>query len=176
MFEKEIFVAPLLETRIDVIAKRFTDSLCDLVPVNCILFEAVIRGQIEASAKPPDRFVGFLFRKQEAHIEVSRWNIGVERMNDQGYAGGEERSAVEFRPPLGRRGWQLVALYQGKVDSGLFENTSVRYHAAFATPALGVIPAVAPKLGGAVKLLKDRGEPVLQINEVTADRFDFWLC
>ncbi|MNZ91858.1 hypothetical protein D3C78_1108570 [compost metagenome] len=83
MLEVEVTVAPGLVTRVDVGTKRRTGALGHLVPVQAIFFVAVVRGQIETAAEPPDRFFTFFLGDKEPHVGVRGRYMRVMRMDDQ---------------------------------------------------------------------------------------------
>ena len=57
MLEKEVTVAPVLVTRIDVIAERSARRLRRSMPVQNVLRERIERCEIETAAEPPRRLL-----------------------------------------------------------------------------------------------------------------------
>ncbi|MNP08356.1 hypothetical protein D3C76_1004220 [compost metagenome] len=86
MLEVEVAVAPFLEARIDVLAKRRAGVAGDLVPVHAVFFHGVIGGQVEAAAEPPDRLLAFLLGAEEAHVGVGGRHMGIFRVDHQRHA------------------------------------------------------------------------------------------
>ncbi|MNG18141.1 hypothetical protein D3C77_691850 [compost metagenome] len=70
MLEVEVTVAPGLVAWIDIRTERRTGALGDLVPVQTVFFVAVVGGQVEAAAEPPDRFFTFFLGDKEPHVGV----------------------------------------------------------------------------------------------------------
>src|SRR6202045_602148 len=70
--KEEVFVAPFLVARIDVRPERRARLAGDAVPMNGVLLEAVVGGEIEAAAEPPDRHLALLRGDEEADVHVRR--------------------------------------------------------------------------------------------------------
>ena len=68
MLQKEVVVAPLLETRIDILPERHAGVARYPVPVDDVLVVTIVGRQVESAAEPPDRFLAFLLCNEEAHV------------------------------------------------------------------------------------------------------------
>ena len=88
MLEIEIIVTPLFVAGINIIAKRLSGFFDSAMPMDNIIHVRVIRGQVVAAAKPPDRIICAFFSTglagyKETYIGVTGWNMGVVWMDDQ---------------------------------------------------------------------------------------------
>ena len=90
VFQEEILVAPFFVFRVNIFSEWDAQVFRHLVPMHHIFFKWVIRREVEASAKPPDRLFSLFFSDEKAHVGMGCWNIGVVWMNHQGNTHGLE--------------------------------------------------------------------------------------
>ena len=82
VWQIEVVVTIVLERCIQVRAKWDARLLCSLVPVNCVFFVAIVRGQVKSATKPPDRVTIFGLCVEETHIHVGGRYMWVEWVAD----------------------------------------------------------------------------------------------
>src|SRR4051795_924215 len=70
MAEEEVLVAPLLVARVDLRTEGLAGGAGGAMEVDGVLLEAVVGGEIEAAAEPPDRSRSLLLGKKEPHVHV----------------------------------------------------------------------------------------------------------
>ena len=95
-----------------------------LVPGNAVIPIAVVRSQVITTAKPPDGLFARLVRNKQPHIGVGCRNVGVARMNHQGYTHCFKAPASELWSTRAGRGRQVRTKHMGKIDPGFFENST----------------------------------------------------
>ncbi len=83
MFEIKIFITPLLIFRINIVAKLGARCSRGSVPMNSVLFETVVRGQVKPTAKPPYWLATFFMGSKKPDIHVSCGDKRVIGVNDQ---------------------------------------------------------------------------------------------
>src|SRR5699024_523307 len=99
--EKEVVVAPLLEFRVQVVAKRRTSLARHAMPGHHVFLEAIKRCQVKATAKPTYWRLAILFRDKETHVGVAGGHVRVVRVDHQRDAHGLKGSACQFRSMRG---------------------------------------------------------------------------
>ena len=130
----EVAVTPVLEAGMDSVSKRFTGSVCGLMPADDILFHRVIWRQVVAAAKPPDRGFTFFFRDQKPDIGVAGRYMWTLRVDNQGNAQCFEAPAREFRPGRGGGRWQAGARYVRVIYPGLLKHGPLVQHPGAPAP------------------------------------------
>src|SRR5882672_874928 len=86
VLEKKVFVAPALETGIEVRPEGLERLPAREVEVARVLFEAVVGREIHSAAEPPYRRASRLGSDQETHVHVHRGHEGIARMQHQRHA------------------------------------------------------------------------------------------
>ena len=107
--EMEVGVTGCLALRVQALAEGRAGGLCDPVPVEGVFVEAVVGGEVEAAAEPPDGLYPRFAREEEAEVRVRGGGVGVAGMDDQRRGNRLVVAAGEFGPTLGRCRGQLVA-------------------------------------------------------------------
>jgi hypothetical protein len=170
MGQMKILVAGLLEFTVECIAKRGTGSASGFVPVHDILFIAVIGGQIEAAAKPPDGLrvlaLGGWGGDEEAVVGVACGRMGVQWVDDERDGDGFVRASDEIGSPLGRRWRHAVACGVGEIDCGL-----LAHRAFFQDPGprdAASLPGdfISPKLGVGIDFFQGTTDSLLEIHQI----------
>src|SRR5690606_20573050 len=82
VFDKEIFIAPLFKVGINVFSKWGAGRTRRAVPVLAVLFVAIIRRQVIATAKPPYGFGAFFFRNKKSNVGVTGGHVRIAGMNN----------------------------------------------------------------------------------------------
>ena len=154
----EVLVAPGLELGVVGGVVAVAGVLDGLVEVLDVLGEEVAGGQVGAAAEPPvlvavDGVLG-VGGLEVAVVEVDGGGHGVVRVQDEGEAGGEEAERVDVGANEGLvvsahlldRGARQLAVDDGDVDAGLFEDVAVLEHARDAAAAVGPRPCVCLEL------------------------------
>ena len=137
VLEVEIRVAPVLETGIEISAKGFAGGLRGPMPVLTVLREGVVRGQIIAATKPPDRRLPILFGNEETHIGVGSGYVRVLRVNHQRDPHSLEGAPRQLRPRRGGGGGQAGAVDMGEVHPALLDHSATGKHPGAPSAALG---------------------------------------
>ena len=101
MFEKKIVVTRSFEARIKVWPKRLKGPKADMMKMADVFFEAIIRSEIHAAAKPNHGFACCIDNCEHTHVHVNSGYIGVTRVKNERHTQGLERSACQFRTMLG---------------------------------------------------------------------------
>ncbi len=70
MGQKKIIITPFFKAWIYVVAKRVAGRLGGLVPGHSVLVVAIVGGQIETAAHPPDRRFPCLLRHEHPDIRM----------------------------------------------------------------------------------------------------------
>src|SRR5690606_26427544 len=105
----------------------------------------------------------FLLGAEEAHVGVGGGDVGVFRVDHQGYAEGLEAAPGQFWTVGAGRRWQVSAEHMGEVHTALLDQRAVLDHPRPATTAGGTGPGVLVETGLAI-LGRERGaDAVLQI-------------
>ncbi|MPM76418.1 hypothetical protein SDC9_123416 [bioreactor metagenome] len=173
----EILVTPLLEARIQIIAKRRERVAANGVKVHRVFIKAVIRRQIHATAKPAHWLFTGLACGNHAHIHVNGGHIGVAWVKHQRHAHGLERRARQFRPVLRGRWRQLRTLHVREATARALEHAAVFHDLGDAVALQALLGALAPgvlqkacatHVGGPFDGFERLGDPRLQIHEVVA--------
>ena len=126
VFVAKVAVAPGLETRVQVCAKRRERVVAGLVEVDRIRVEPVVGRQVHTAAKPGDQRALRRLGGDHAHIHVHRRRIGVARVEHQGHTQCLKRRANQLRAVLRGRWRQLRAAHMRKTATRTLE-----YRAAF---------------------------------------------
>ena len=172
VFVAKVAVAPGLEARVQVCAKRRERVVAGLVEVDCVRIEAVVRRQVHTAAKPGDQRALRRLRGDHAHIHVHRRRIGVARVEHQGDAQCLKRRANQFRAVLRGRWRQLRAAHMRKTATSTLEYRPAFQNLGDAVAlqffALAFRPRVHHK--GAAVFVGDGGcQSGLQPQKVSAD-------
>src|SRR5690606_33182197 len=82
VLQKEVFVAPALEARIEIVAEGLKRLLAHAVEAYDVLLERIVGREIHAAAEPPYRRVAVPVRPgdEEAHVHVHGGHVRVARM------------------------------------------------------------------------------------------------
>jgi len=142
--EKEVAVAPFLETRVQAATERVERGLAGGVEMPCVVFESVIRRQVHAAAEPPYRGFAVLQCNEAAHVHVHRRHVRIARMQHQRYAHRFPLPAGEFGAVGTRRRWQPAAQHVREVHPAAFQ------HAAFLDQPRDAAAAVQGRSGLAI--------------------------
>lgn len=134
------------------------------MPMHNVFVEWIIRRQIVATAKPPDRILSA--RVEKTKIRVRRWDIGITRVQDQRYADCLKLFAGKFRTVFRRGCWHLLTENMRKTDARLLKNPPIRQHATLATTTGGTLPAVMRKLSLTIQLLQLGANAILQGQQI----------
>jgi hypothetical protein len=140
------------------------------MPVHGVLFEAVVRREIETAAEPPDRRISV--RDEEAHVGVRRRRIRVARVNDQRDRRGFVAAPGELGPPLRRRRRQRLADRVRKVHRGLLDHRAALEHAGPRDAAGRRLEALLAEARAAILGFQRRADPILEILQVRANGSD----
>src|SRR6266567_3050827 len=182
VLEEKITVAPALEARVVILAKRLQRVAADAVKMHCVFLEAVIRRQIHAAAEPPRRLrirsgrvaavPGARLRRHEhPHVHVHRRRVGIERMQHERDAHDFEAEPRQMRPRRGRRRRQPLSLDVRKIHAPALEHLARLDDPAETASAFGSRPGIARE-AAAVDRLKSQHDAILQPDEVFANARD----
>ena len=127
MLEVKVFVAPLLEARVFVVAERRQSLFADLVEMHSVFFKAVKRSQIHAAAEPAHRLAsaGKWRGRKHPDIHMHRRHIRIAGVKDQRNTHRFERRAGQFGPVLGGGRRQLQATNLRKAAAGALEHATL---------------------------------------------------
>ena len=174
VLEVKIFVAPLLETRVLVLAKRRQGITATAVEVHGIFFKAVVRRQVHAAAKPAHGLLAGMPGRNHAHVHVHRGHIGIARVEHQRNTHGLERRAGQFGPVLRGRRRQLRAAHMREAAASALEHAAAFDDAGNAVALQQLTRRLAPGVGdgaGAARALcrfERTDNARLQIDQVAA--------
>ncbi len=135
------------------------------MPVNGILFEAVIRRHIKATAEPPHRIRSRFFSNKETHVGVAGRNVRVLGVDHQRHAQRLKAATGQLGTVRGGRGGHGVAVDMGEVDARLLEHPALAQHAAASAAAARPLPAVFGKLGFAIGLRQLATDVILKVEQ-----------
>ena len=136
------------------------------MPVHAVFLVAVVGGEVEAAAEPPDRFLAFFLGAEETHVGVGGGYVRVLRVDHQRHAHGLEAATGQFRTVGAGRGRQAVAEDVGEIDSALLDQCAVLDHPGAAAAAGRPVPAVLEETGAAVLGFEGNADTVLQVEQV----------
>src|SRR4029077_17451228 len=95
MLEIEIFVAPALESAVDVVAERREGRMARPMKMDRVVGETVIGREIHSAAEPPSIVVSLRSRRmrdERADVHVHRGDIRIAGMQDARHADGLPRA------------------------------------------------------------------------------------
>ena len=101
-FKKKYSSQGVFAAWIDLWPERLAGRLRRAMPMDTVLFKTIVRGEIEPTAKPPDRFGIVLGCIEETDIGVRRRNVGITRMGHQGDAHGFKAAPSQLWTLRGR--------------------------------------------------------------------------
>src|SRR5471030_344934 len=172
MLEIKVFVAPFLETRVQIRAEGRQRVTADAVKMPRIFLVAVVRREIHAAAEPEQRRFTRFCRDQQAHVHVHGGAVRIARMHDERHAHGLETTPGKLRTRGARRGWQSVAGYVGETDAATFEKLATFENPRAAAPAQPFFRATLPGIDEefvAVERAKRLRDLLLQTGQISAD-------
>ena len=169
VLDMEVAIAPRLVARIDVGTERRAGLLGDAVPMNAVFLDAVIRGQVKASAEPPHRFFAFFLCDEEPYVGVRCRHVRVVRVHHQRHTEGFETSSCQLRSMGAGRGGKAGAEDVGKIDPALFEDVAVLDHAGSSATPRRPLPGVLDETGAAIFGFERGANAVLKIEQVGFD-------
>ena len=107
MFQEKIIIAPSFEARVGFRAKGLECVCTGSMEVGGILFKTVVRREIHATTKPPNRLFARAFDglgHKEPDVQMHGWDVGVAGMQNQRNPHGFPMSPDQLRPRGRSRG------------------------------------------------------------------------
>jgi hypothetical protein len=136
------------------------------MPVDHILVEAIVRGEIKSAPEPPGRMGALGVGEEEAHVGVTGGDVGISGMDDQGHPQSLPRFAGELRAVSRGGGRELRPAYVRKRDPGFFKHRAVGQEAGPPASALGSSPHIFLESGARFFRLQREADAILQSTEV----------
>ncbi len=165
MPEKEITVAPVLETRIKRGTERGQCRFAGLMKVNGVVCKSVTGREIHSPAKPEHICLAIGKRAKETYIHMHRRHIGITRMQHQRYAHGLIAPASQPRAMRRSRRWQGITRHMREIHPATFEQRAILNHTGDTAPPLGPFPAIRAK-AAAVEVLQRSHDILLQGQQI----------
>ena len=136
------------------------------MPVHTVIFVTVVGREIEAPAKPPDRFLPFALCHKQAHIGMRRRGVRITRMDYQRHPECLRTAASQLRAMYRGRRRHLRNMHMRKQYAAFLDHGAIFQNTGATSAALGTSPFIRTKAGTAFFCFQHGADTILQIEQI----------